>query len=62
MKREHYSHAIADDHKKKKRKEAEVRQQSREQRTGKQQLQKLDIEGHTAKKERARLENIPSAS
>ena len=60
MKREHYSHAIADDHKKKKRKEAEVRQQSREQRTNKQQLQKLDIEGHAARKERTRLENHDS--
>jgi len=57
MKREHYSHAIADDHKRKKRKEAEVRQQSRGQRTNKQQLQKLNIEGHTAKKERARLKD-----
>lgn len=58
MKREHYSHAIADADKDRKRKEAGIRQQSRKQRTDKQQLQKLDIEGHAAKKERARLENI----
>lgn len=57
MKREHYSHAITDEHKKKKRKEAIIRQESRKQRTNKQQLQKLNIEGHTAKKERTKLEN-----
>lgn len=56
--REHYSHAIANDKKKRRRKDAEQRQQSRQQRTAKQQLKKLDIEGYTAKKERARLEKI----
>lgn len=53
--RERYSHAIADDHKKKKREEAKTRQQARKQRTNEQQLAKLDKEGWTAKKERARL-------
>lgn len=54
--REHYSHSIADDHKKKKRQEAETRQQARKQRTNEQQLAKLDKGGRIAKKERARLE------
>jgi len=53
--REHYNHAIANDKKKKRREDAETRQQSRKQRTAKQQLKKLDIEGRTAKKERMRL-------
>lgn len=53
--REHYSHAIADKHKEKKCKEAEKRQENRNQRTGKQQLAKLDVGGFAAKKERARL-------
>jgi len=53
--RKKYSHAIADKHKEQKREEAEARQQIRKQRTDKQQLQKLNAEGWTAKKERARL-------
>lgn len=53
--REHYSHAKADDNKKRKRSEAEGRQKTRKQRTAKQQLEKLDIEGRIAKKERTRL-------
>lgn len=53
--REHYSHAIADKHKDKKHKDADVRQQARKQRNGKQQLAKLDAGGYTAKKERTRL-------
>ncbi len=58
MIREHYSHAKADNNKKRKRKEAEARQQSRKQRTAQQQLKKLDIEGYTAKKERIKLGKI----
>jgi len=54
--REQYSHAIADKHKDKKREDATVRQKAREQRSNKQQLAKLDANGYTAKKERARLE------
>lgn len=53
--REHYSHSIADDHKKKKHEEAETRQQARQQRTNEQQLVKLDKAGRIAKKERKRL-------
>ena len=53
--REHYSHAIADKHKDKKREDAIVRQGIRKQRNNKQQLVKLDIGGYVAKKERARL-------
>lgn len=56
MIREHYSHAIADAHKKKKREEAETRQLIRKQRTNEQQLAKLDKGGRVAKKERSRLE------
>ena len=56
--REHYSHSIADDKKKRRRKEAEARQASRNQRTPKQQLKKLDIEGRIAKKERAKLNKL----
>ncbi len=55
MKREHYSFAIADTHKKKKRQQAETRQEARKQRTNDQQLAKLDKEGRIAKKERKRL-------
>ncbi|GAG08703.1 unnamed protein product [marine sediment metagenome] len=56
--REHYSHAIADNKKKERRKDAEARQTLRNQRTPKQQLKKLDIEGRIAKKERKRLEKM----
>ena len=54
-KREHYSHAIADEHKKRRHKEAEIRLQTRKQRTDKQQLAKLDAGKYAAKKERIRL-------
>jgi len=54
--REHYSHAIADKHKDKKRGEAIARQKTRKGRNNKQQLAKLDTEGRVAKKERIRLE------
>jgi len=54
--REHYSHAKADGKKKKRRDGAEARQESRKQRTDKQQLAKLDAGDYTAKKERKRLE------
>lgn len=53
--REHYSHTIADGKKKKRCEDAKQRQKSRKQRTAKQQLKKLDIEGHIAKKERTKL-------
>ena len=53
MNREHYSHAIADEHKRKKRIEAEERQEKRNRRTSKEQLVKLDTGGFSAKKERA---------
>ena len=53
--REHYSHAIADKHKDKKREDAIVRQKARKQRSNKQQLVKLDTGGYIAKRERARL-------
>ena len=53
--REHYSHAIADKHKDKKREDAIVRQETRKQRSNKQQLARLDAGGYAAKKERARL-------
>ena len=56
--RERYSHTMADEHKKKKRKEAEARQQARKQRTNEQQLTKLDKEGQIAKKERTKLGKI----
>ena len=53
--REHYSHAIADRHKQEKHKQADERKQIRAKRTDEQQLQRLDANGRTAKKERARL-------
>lgn len=56
--REHYSHTKADSNAKRKRIEAEKRQESYKQRTPKQQLKKLDIEGFSAKKERTKLEKI----
>jgi len=56
--REHYSHSIANDKKKKRREDAKARQESRKQRTAEQQLKKLDIEGRIAKKERIRLGKI----
>ena len=58
MKREHYSHAIADAHKKQKRKEAEARQGKHNQRTNDEQLAKLDTGGFAAKKERVRLNRL----
>lgn len=54
--RERYSHAIADSHKTRKRKEAIVRQELRKGRSNKQQLAKLDASGYKATKERAKLE------
>lgn len=56
MIRERYSHKIADEKKKRKRKEADIRLQTRKQRSNEQQLAKLDKEGRIAKKERLRLE------
>lgn len=53
--REHYSHAIADKHKDKKREDAIVRQKNRKVRSNKQQLAKLGASGYIAKKERVRL-------
>ena len=53
--REHYSHKIADEKKRQKRKESDIRLQARKQRSNKQQLAKLDAGGWVAKKERARL-------
>ena len=53
--REHYSHARADRHKEKKRKEAEERIEARAGRSDEAQLQKLEIAGHKATKERRRL-------
>lgn len=53
--REHYSHAIADKHKAKKRKEAGERKEARDGRTDAGQLQKLNIAGHKATKEKKRL-------
>jgi len=53
--REHYSRAIADKHKDKKRENAIVRQKARKQRSSKQQLTKLDDSCYVAKKERKRL-------
>lgn len=55
MKREHYSYKIADEKKKRKRKEADERLQARKQRSNEQQLAKLDKGGRIAKKERMRL-------
>jgi hypothetical protein len=57
MIREHYSHAIADLNKTRKRNEASERQVLRDNRTNKQQLAKLDVGGFIAKKERAKLES-----
>lgn len=53
--RERYSHAIANEKKKRKRKGAESRQQQRNSRSNAQQLNKLDAGGWAAVKERARL-------
>ena len=53
--RKNYSHVIADENKKRKRKHAEARQELRNNRSPEQQLAKLDAEGWGAKKERARL-------
>jgi len=53
--REHYSHAKADRHKEKKRKEAEDRMEARAGRSDEAQLQKLEIAGYKATKERRRL-------
>lgn len=55
MKREKYSHAIADAKKRRKRAEAEARQEERNQRSTAAQLAKLDAFGYAAIKERARL-------
>jgi len=57
MTREHYSHKIADEKKKRKHKDADARTQARRQRSNEQQLTKLDKEGRIAKKERVRLKN-----
>lgn len=54
--REYYSHAKANNQKKMKRKEAEVRAEQRVKRTDEQQLKKLDAEGRKATKERAKLQ------
>ena len=56
VRRESYSHAIADEHSRRKCKEAELRQQVRANRTAAEQLHKLDVAGYEAKKERKRLE------
>lgn len=56
VRRESYSHAIANEHGRKKRKEAELRQQARAKRTAAEQLHKLDVAGYEATKERKRLE------
>lgn len=53
--RKKYSHAIANEHKEQKRKEAEVRQIIRSKRTNAQQLAKLNAGGFVVKNERARL-------
>jgi len=53
--REHYSHAKADKHKAKKRKEAGERKEARAGRSDEGQLQRLNIAGHTATKEKKRL-------
>lgn len=53
--KEHYSHAKADRHKENKRKEAEERMEARAGRSDEAQLQKLDIAGHKATKEKKRL-------
>ena len=54
-KREHYSHTIANEKKKQRRKQAECRQQQRNGRSNAQQLCKLDAGVWAAVKERARL-------
>ena len=53
--RERYSHAKADRYKEKKRKVAEERIEARAGRSDEAQLQKLDIAGHNATKEKKRL-------
>lgn len=53
--RKKYSHAIADAKKAQKRQESEARQEARSKLTDEQQLARLDKNGHSAKKERARL-------
>lgn len=61
--RERYSHAKANNQKKMKRKEAEARAEQRANRTNEQQLQRLDIKGLKATKERNRLQaNIDQSS
>lgn len=54
--RERYSRVIADGHRKKKQEEATARVALRAERTDVQQIKKLDVEGRTATKERARLQ------
>ena len=54
--RENYSHKKADEAKRTRRKEAEARQEIRNGLTNAEQIAKLDASGHTAKKERARLQ------
>lgn len=53
--RKNYSHKIADEHKKRRRKEAEIRLQARKQRGDKGQLAKLNAASRGAKKERKRI-------
>lgn len=55
VRRESYSHAIADEYSRRKRKEAGLRQQARAKRTVAEQLHKLDAGDYTAVKERAKL-------
>lgn len=56
--REHYSHKIADEKKRRKDKEAEQRRLLRASRSVAQQLQVLDAGQHVAAKERARLRDV----
>lgn len=53
--RERYSHAKADRYQENKRKEAKIRAESRAGRSDEGQLQRLDIAGHKATKEKKRL-------
>lgn len=53
--RERYSHAKADKYKAKKRKEAGERKEARDGRSDEAQLQRLNIAGHKATKEKRRL-------
>lgn len=53
--RERYSHAIADNQKKMKRKEADVRIELRASRTDEQQIQKLERGGFAATREKRKL-------